>query len=134
MSPDASAGDSSFRRLYRLTAKREFDRVFREGCIRIARGPFRALAHPNTMGTARLGLVVGKRHAKRAVDRNRVRRSVRESFRAQRQSLPNLDIVVQVVRAPVDDDLDAALGAIWRRLEEKGSGGKGTSGETGRLA
>lgn len=54
------------------------------------------MATANGMQTARIGLIVGKRALRRAVDRNRVKRVIRETFRLNRQELPKADIVVQV--------------------------------------
>ena len=51
------------------------------------------LARPNTREVARLGLTISRRVAKRAVDRNRLKRLARESFRMQ-SSLPAWDFVV----------------------------------------
>jgi ribonuclease P protein component len=48
------------------------------------------------MPAARLGLVVSKRALPGAVQRNRARRVLRETFRQQRATLPSMDIVVQV--------------------------------------
>ena len=45
---------------------------------------------------ARLGLVIAKRYAPRAVTRNALKRVVREAFRAQRQALPARDYVVRL--------------------------------------
>jgi ribonuclease P protein component len=45
---------------------------------------------------SRLGLIVGKRHAKRAVDRKRIKRMLRESFRLGHEQLTSLDVVVQL--------------------------------------
>lgn len=42
----------------------------------------------------RLGMAIGKKWMPRAVDRNRVRRLIRESFRAHQAKLPNRDFVV----------------------------------------
>ncbi len=50
--------------------------------------------------TARLGLVVGKKQLKRAVDRNRVKRIVRELFRLRREALPACDLVVRLHAKP----------------------------------
>ena len=44
---------------------------------------------------ARLGLIVAKRVLKRAVDRNRAKRIIRESFR-RRLDLPPVDVVVRL--------------------------------------
>ncbi len=42
----------------------------------------------------RLGLAISKKNAKRAVDRNRIKRIIRESFRLNCQNLPAIDLVV----------------------------------------
>jgi ribonuclease P protein component len=51
---------------------------------------------PNDLGFARLGLVVGKKVAKRAVDRNYMRRVLREFFRIQQHEINPVDLVVRV--------------------------------------
>ncbi len=54
----------------------------------------------------------------RAVDRNAVKRRVRESFRLCRNELPALDIVVRLSRQPEPGlDLTAAATEMWRKLE-----------------
>lgn len=58
------------------------------------------LASPNRLQTARLGLVISKKNVKRAVQRNRIKRQIRERFRQfpQREGpeldLSGLDIIV----------------------------------------
>lgn len=49
---------------------------------------------PNTLGHARLGLAISKRVSKRAVERNRIKRLLRESFRRARWQLPAVDVMV----------------------------------------
>ncbi|MCB5185715.1 ribonuclease P protein component [Methylobacillus gramineus] len=49
----------------------------------------------NTLGNARLGLVVGKKVARRAVDRNYMKRVLRELFRVRQDQLQGLDIVAR---------------------------------------
>lgn len=63
---------------------------------------------PNEVQTARLGVVVAKRLAKRAAVRNLVKRIVREQFRKRRVDLPTLDLVVRL-NARVDDATRAML-------------------------
>lgn len=77
---------------------------------RIARGNLlvlTALAHPTNTAhdTARLGLIIGKRHAQRATTRNAIKRAVRESFRALRMDLPAGDYVMRLQRAVGDVSL-----------------------------
>jgi len=51
------------------------------------------LARGNDIGHPRLGLAISKKSAKRAVDRNRIKRIFRESFRLHQHKLPNVDII-----------------------------------------
>ena len=51
---------------------------------------------PNDKKVARLGLIVAKKTAKLAVQRNYMRRVLRELFRLNQHQLPAMDVVVQV--------------------------------------
>ena len=64
-----------FDRPRRLRLKREFDAVLTKPALRLRRGSLWAAARPNAKGIARLGLIVGKRVLRRAVDRNRTKRA-----------------------------------------------------------
>ena len=55
---------------------------------------FAVLGHNNQKAYARLGLAIARKHIKKAVGRNRIKRLVRESFRQHQQLLSGLDIVV----------------------------------------
>ena len=63
---------------------------------------------------ARLGLIVGKKVAPRAVDRNRVRRLVRIVHGRLTEELNNLDVVVQLRESPRNRD----NAALFKELEE----------------
>jgi len=92
---------NGFARCYRLTKTDEFSSVF--GFRKAIRGKLLMLHYqPRTdsNASARLGLVVGKKLLKRAVDRNRVKRIVREQFRLRRATLPNLDLIVRLAAKP----------------------------------
>lgn len=72
------------------------------------------------MHSARLGLVVGKRAVRRAHERNRIRRVLRESFRCRRAQLPAMDLVVQVTGNDVSNAaVRASFEALLDGLQEK---------------
>lgn len=52
------------------------------------------LVSPSQREESRLGLAIAKKRAKRAVDRNRLKRIVRETFRHSKAQLVGTDIVV----------------------------------------
>ncbi|MEM7277981.1 MAG: ribonuclease P protein component [Pseudomonadota bacterium] len=69
---------------------------------------------------ARLGLAVSRKTDKRAVVRNRIKRTVRESFRTQ--SLPAQDFVVisQPKAASASaNQLRSSLATHWQRLDKR---------------
>jgi len=55
---------------------------------------FTVLYRDNRSNTARLGLAIGKKNCRNATGRNRLKRIIRESFRAEQGNLPGIDIVV----------------------------------------
>jgi ribonuclease P protein component len=46
-------------------------------------------------GAARLGLLISRRHAPRAVERNRIKRCIREAFRLEQERLGPIDVLVR---------------------------------------
>ena len=87
---------------------------------------FTVLARPTGRPAARLGLTVARRAAKRAVDRNKLKRLARESFRHQ-SSLPPWDFVV-LARAGADRAerhlLRASLDRHFEQLTKTAAAGK----------
>jgi len=70
---------------------------------------------------ARLGIAVSRRVSKRAVDRNRIRRQVRESFRLWRERLEPMNYVVvarSVARNADRRVLREKLEHLWQRFSD----------------
>lgn len=70
---------------------------------------------------ARLGLAVSRKTSRRAVVRNRIKRHVRESFRAIRHELPPRDILVIALppaAAGTGPELREELDRHWQRLAQ----------------
>ncbi|MEE8482375.1 MAG: ribonuclease P protein component [Acidiferrobacterales bacterium] len=105
----------------RLKSRPQFDRVFNNKCG-FRDKYFAVYACPNNEQTPRLGLVVSRRVSTRAVDRNRIKRQIRENFRQSVAELKNLDYVV-VARNAVLKETGAALHASlqqhWKRLNKQ---------------
>ncbi len=90
---------------HRLHKADEFSAVIRFRCI--ATGDFLQIyAKPNNTNYSRLGLIVAKKVARRAVDRNRVKRLLREFFRVNQHSQVtlNMDWVIRLRRPITRDD------------------------------
>lgn len=113
---DLSADSKQFTRNFKLLKLREFQRVFKNARIKSQDRAFVVLALENDASFARLGMAVAKKHIASAVDRNRIKRLVRESFRHRKTELLNLDIVV-IARHGVDklknDQVFASLDQHW---------------------
>ena len=117
----ATARDERFGHACRLCKTDEYSSVF--AFRRALRGRFYILHYrPNGLDTARLGVVVAKKLAKRANTRNLVKRIARELFRRHRESLPALDMVVRLqapvakaTRAELNQDLLALLHKLPRQ-------------------
>jgi len=107
--PRAESGlrSEAFRPRARLTAAPAFELLLRSR--RSARSKrFLVQATLNGKQFARLGIIVGKRVARRAVDRNLLKRLVRESFRQRQRELAGFDLLVRPRRALLRDERGAA--------------------------
>ena len=82
-----------FTRLSRLLKSQQYSAVLKTGKKIHTRGLIFTFK-PNEWGRPRLGLVIAKRNVKRAVDRNQVKRVLRECFRKHQAYLGDLDIVI----------------------------------------
>ena len=79
-------------------------------------------AHRNGKGGPRLGLAVSTRAAGTAVERNRLRRIIRESFRLRQHELPPVDIVVSAragAKNAPGSELRASLDALWNKVRDQ---------------
>lgn len=115
-------GALGFPRSRRLLRPEEFQRIFKGADWRVAGAAFTLLAAANTLGHPRLGVALAKRQVRRAVERNRIRRQLRESFRLHQHQLGGIDIVV-LGRAGIDtlssQELRAAIDRSWEELAKR---------------
>ena len=113
--------DARFPRLARLTKAGDFRSVFALA-TKSSDPCFTVLARCNSRQPARLGLAISKRNARRAVDRNRLKRVIRESFRHCRYGLHGFDFVVLSRRGALtssNDELTSSLSKHWERIRDQ---------------
>ncbi|MCB1666890.1 MAG: ribonuclease P protein component [Porticoccaceae bacterium] len=109
----------SFSRENRLLNSKEFQAVFDHNDYRVANPNLLLLAKPNFLGHPRLGMVVAKKNIRRAVDRNRVKRVVRETFRHRQQKLGGVDVIFLARKGMGDlprEQQTELLEKSWRKL------------------
>ncbi|HEY1726078.1 MAG TPA: ribonuclease P protein component [Steroidobacteraceae bacterium] len=118
--PPRSAATAGFglSRTRRLRRPIEFQSAYATG-RRMGNEFFTVNVKPNERDGARLGMSVAARILRRAVDRNRLRRLIRESFRHHQSALPRVDIVVGLrpgVKTADNQRLRVALQQLWHRI------------------
>lgn len=112
---------SVFPKEYRLNTPAEFSQVFKKPQKLYAEG-LTILYVENGMAYARLGMAIAKKHAKRAVLRNRVRRLIRENFRQHATQLAGFDVVILANRLVKPLELDSwfrELPKKWRLVQKQ---------------
>jgi len=110
-----------FPKSHRLLKPSDYSKVFDDVILKVPHRNFLILATPNQLGHARIGLIFSKKNLRLAVQRNRIKRQVRETFRHQ-QNLPDLDIVVlgrQGLNHLDNSAIQQALDDLWRRVKKK---------------
>jgi ribonuclease P protein component len=105
----------------RLRRKSDFTAAYARG-RRIGDALFALTVILNQSGAPRLGLAVAVRAAGNAVVRNRIRRTIRESFRLHQHELPAVDVVVSAragARHASAQVLRGSLEALWKKVGEQ---------------
>ena len=115
-----------FNRESRLLTPGQFQSVFKKP-IRFGSSHFTILVTPthlpnNSCKNNRLGLAIAKKRVKLAVQRNRIKRLVRESFRLNQHDLPAIDMVVMVksgIEKLDNKEINQQLTKIWRKIIQR---------------
>lgn len=85
-------------------------------------GFFAVTARLNDQDHPRLGLAVAVKTAGGSVERNRIRRIIRESFRLHQHELPAADIVVSArarARGAPGRELRASIDELWNKVRQQ---------------
>ncbi len=113
---------NSLSKSQRLLNASEFENVFSDHPFKASHRYCLILAKPNIIGHDRLGLVIAKKNIRLAVERNRIKRLIRESFRHQTSNNPGIDAIV-LARKGLDKLDNATISQIvnqqWLRIQKK---------------
>ncbi|WP_246434582.1 ribonuclease P protein component [Teredinibacter haidensis] len=114
--------DLSFRKTDRLLNSGDFTAVFDNAQFKAPHSNFLILAKANNLGYPRLGLIIAKKNIRLAVNRNRVKRLIRETFRLKQHNLPAIDAIVLARRGGdqiANQELLEILENLWKRLAKR---------------
>jgi ribonuclease P protein component len=106
----------------RLLTPAHFQQVFANPPVKAVTAELTVLAVPNQLTHARIGVTISKKRAKRAVDRNRIKRQIRESFRLKQYKIPTFDIIVIAKDGVVkltNEALQERLSYLWRTISKR---------------
>jgi len=111
-----------FPRTHRLLRPAEFQTVFDSTAFKVGEQHFLLLVRPNGLDRPRLGLVIAKKKVRLAVERNRLKRTIRTSFRLHRGTLPPVDLIFMArndLGSLASAELALQLEKSWKRLTRK---------------
>lgn len=99
----------------RLKKRRDFEEVFKKG--KAVKDSFLFIKYrKNELGVSRFGFVVSAKVAKKAVERNKIRRILSEAVRGKIDDLGGYDIIVfatqQITGMPKDEIVEGFLGVL----------------------
>jgi ribonuclease P protein component len=114
----------TFPKAQRLKSRKQIEALFRSGKS-FSVFPIRVFYHWQGTNPAKVGVGAPKRHFKKAVDRNRIKRLLREGYRLQKQALLaspvalglHVFIVYTGKDIPVFTDVMDRMGVILTRLQ-----------------
>lgn len=107
-----------FSRKLRISANSDFKATFKQS-RRWKSHNLTLFTRITERGNARLGISISKRQVKFAVDRNRIKRLIRESFRLHQSQLNSLDVVAVAYHGAQNmsnEQLITQLNQLWGKL------------------
>ena len=111
----------SFKKTQRLLNTSDYKQVFDNNRVKVANSSLLILAKPTDGCPSRLGLVVAKKNIPTAVQRNRIKRVARETFR-KKQFQGSFDVVFlarQGAGKLSTEKLTAIIEKSWAKLDSR---------------
>lgn len=113
-------GNAHFPKCAKLLKPAEFKHVF-NAAMRVSDRHLTIFYNANDLNQPRLGLAISKKVSKLAVDRNRIKRLARETFRLKRLQIQFSDFVVLARPSAVKVDnkeLITSFNKLWNKLSQ----------------
>ncbi|MCF6288078.1 MAG: ribonuclease P protein component [Proteobacteria bacterium] len=111
---------TGFSKQQRLLTKADYNTVFSKS-VKVSNASFLILIHQSSKLCSRLGLVISKKVDKRAVQRNRIKRICRETFR-KHSFKTNCDLVILArpnTSTKSSKELHKMLNQLWQQVDLK---------------
>lgn len=115
---------TGFSKTQRLLTAKQYKQVFTNP-KKLTTSNLTCLYCPSAENYARLGVIVAKKNIRLAVDRNRLKRILRESFRLNQSELPAMDCVILVRRGSSElpnQVLFDQLEGLWKKMIKRCAG------------
>ena len=103
-----------------IPSKEGFSKIFASPDKKHSTDSLLLLSKDNGLEHSRLGVAIRKKDIKLAVNRNRIKRKIKGSFRSKVLELQNKDYVVLVKKKPPDKDkqINKDLDFLWGKFKK----------------
>lgn len=112
----------NFNKEKRLLKKQSFSLVFNENTNRVFYKNFLVLIRKNDLSSPRIGMVIPKKIVRKAVDRNLLKRKIRESFRKNQLDLPKIDMIFLLTKKAKINRIELQnleFNGVWNLIKQK---------------
>lgn len=108
-----------FSRDQRITKKEDFDLVFKKGAV--LRSEFFTIRMlKNSLNKRRFAILVSKKISKKAMERNKIKRILREAIKNQMETFPdNCDYVFYIQPASINITLNSSIKILEKMLKKR---------------
>lgn len=116
--------DFRFTREQRLLNAADFQRVFDNTKHKVSTRELLILGAANDLGHSRIGFIIAKKNIRTAVQRNRIKRIIRNFFRVHCSEFDTADLIIMARRGldqRSNSEINRAFSDLWYKLVKQSS-------------